>query len=175
MGSRHGPWDHSFQHSLLETEIHITAMCTNMCMRVNVCMCVSVNVCACVCVQCMCVHVHACVSAHVCMYECMYVCVCMYVCMYVCKWAAHGIGFSPLPPFLYFTLPRVTRCVRWPRHAATIFSAHLEEFPSVFSGQWAIIGILRLRYLVRCYPTSCDGAAPTENEKVCVFFRLLYY
>ena len=95
------------------------------------CMHVGMYVCTCVCV-------------YVCMHACMYICtvcmyVCIYVCMYVCTsaWRVDGrlmaLDFFPCPhSFIY----AATWCVRWPRHTTTNFSAHLEEFPSVFF--WAV-------------------------------------
>ena len=39
-----------------------------------------------------------------------------------------------LAPVPFTTLPRVKRCVRWPRHASTIFLAHSRGVPSIFLG-----------------------------------------
>ena len=68
-------------------------------------------------------------------------------------WAVHGIGFFPLPPFLL--LPRVKRCVRWPRHASTIFLAQTRGVTSVFVGS-------ELRLEFHAY-TTWSAAIPRDT------------
>ena len=96
----------------------------------------------------MCVYV--CVCMYVCMYVCMCVGMCVYVCRYVCmcacmcmtyirvarRWAAHGIGFSPLSPFLYhYAATCKVACSLAPSRRYHL-SAHFEEF--LLTACWAV-------------------------------------